>query len=47
MLKPAAGGSNQPKIRHEDMEAGRSCGVCHDDESAHGLEDCAACHHEE
>lgn len=46
ILKPAAGRSDQPKIRHEDMEAGRSCGVCHNDESAHGLEDCAACHHE-
>ena len=31
-------------IKHEDMEAGRSCGVCHDGKAAHGLDDCTACH---
>ena len=31
-------------IRHEDMEAGRSCGACHDGKAAHGLDDCTACH---
>jgi c(7)-type cytochrome triheme protein len=31
-------------ITHEDMEAGRSCGTCHDGKAAHGLDDCTACH---
>jgi c(7)-type cytochrome triheme protein len=34
----------ETRIRHEDMEAGRSCGACHDGRAAHGLDDCTACH---
>lgn len=36
-----------PRITHEQMEAGRQCGTCHDGKAAHGLEDCAACHRDE
>ena len=36
-----------PRITHEQMEAGRQCGACHDGKSAPGLEDCAVCHRDE
>ncbi len=41
MLKPTHAAS------HADMEAGRSCGTCHNDAMAFGLKDpggCARCH---
>ena len=40
MLRPAR------HMTHEDMNAGRLCGSCHDGKSAHGLEDCGTCHRE-
>jgi c(7)-type cytochrome triheme protein len=35
------------RVTHEQMEAGRQCGACHDGKAARGLEDCAACHRDE
>jgi c(7)-type cytochrome triheme protein len=33
------------RITHEEMDAGRSCGVCHDGAKASGVQDdCAHCH---
>ena len=35
------------KFRHDDMNAGRSCGICHDGKSASGTTDsssCQSCH---
>lgn len=37
MLKPTR------VVSHADMEAGRSCGVCHNDAMAFGAKDPAAC----
>ena len=30
--------------RHAEMEAGKSCGRCHDGKAAHGLDECGTCH---
>ena len=39
MLRPIG------RITHEDMDAGRSCGVCHDGKMAHGTQEgCDSCH---
>ena len=39
MLKPAG------KMTHDDMNAGRSCGLCHDGKAATGVQDdCEHCH---
>lgn len=39
--------SRSPRITHRDMEAGRSCGVCHDGKHAFDVranESCGSCH---
>src|SRR5262245_53839677 len=39
MLKPAR------RVTHDDMNAGRACGICHDGRSATGVQDdCEHCH---
>ena len=44
ILQKGAPTPDGPRITHEQMEAGRQCGTCHDGKAARGLEDCAACH---
>jgi c(7)-type cytochrome triheme protein len=31
------------RVRHDDMNAGRSCGLCHDGKSASGTTDSSSC----
>lgn len=39
MLRPVG------RITHEDMDAGRTCGICHDGKAAHGTQEgCDSCH---
>jgi c(7)-type cytochrome triheme protein len=39
MLKPAR------RVTHDDMNAGRACGICHDGKAATGVQDdCEHCH---
>jgi len=33
-----------PPMTMKDMEAGKSCGACHDGTKAFGLKECAKCH---
>jgi c(7)-type cytochrome triheme protein len=33
-----------PRLRHSEMDAGHSCGACHNGRAAFGREDCEACH---
>jgi c(7)-type cytochrome triheme protein len=40
-------GAARIQVTHQEMEAGRQCGACHDGKAARGLEDCAACHRDE
>jgi c(7)-type cytochrome triheme protein len=35
------------RISHSSMEAGRSCGACHNDKAAFGLDKCDLCHRAE
>lgn len=32
------------RISHSSMDAGRSCGACHNDKAAFGLDKCDLCH---
>jgi c(7)-type cytochrome triheme protein len=32
------------RVTHEEMEAGRQCGACHDGRDATGLDECESCH---
>lgn len=34
----------RPAVTHASMDKGRTCGACHDGQSAFGRDDCAACH---
>jgi c(7)-type cytochrome triheme protein len=45
MARPVPGtDAHAHRLGHSEMDAGRSCGACHDGRTAFAREDCTACH---
>ena len=41
------GAASPHRLGHAEMDAGRSCGACHNGRTAFAREDCSACHRAE